>query len=95
MEDKYRGKFISVIIQPKIDPKFWLSNPNNGCINYELMQSSFPLFTEVKYYLSILQVETVNRKTSIGVLQFVFGTETSVKTNIPHYQIYLEFKYLD
>lgn len=94
MSDKYRGKFLSVIIQPKIDPKFWLCYHNDNKINLSLMKSSFPLFTEIKNALSTLKVETINGKSIISVLKFAFGTETSVETNIPHYQIYLEFKYL-
>ena len=94
MTDKYRGKFISIIIQPKIHSKFWLSSHTDNEINESLMESSFPLFTEIQNFLSILKVETVNGKTIIPVLKFAFGTETSVKTKIPHYQIYLEFRYL-
>jgi hypothetical protein len=55
------------------------------------MKSSFPLFLEIKNFLLILKVEIINGKTIIPVLKFAFGIETSVKTNIPHYQIYLEF----
>ena len=94
MNDKYRGKFISIVIQPKVNPKFWLSYHSDNKINLLLMKSSFPLFTEIKNVLSILKVETINGKTIIPVLKFAFGTETSVKTKIPHYQIYLEFRYL-
>ena len=91
MTDKYRGKFISIIIQPKIHSKFWLYSPTDNEINKSLMESSFPLFTEIQNFLSILKVATVNDKTIIPVLRFAFGSETSVKTKIPHYQIYLEF----
>ena len=94
MNDKYRGKFISIVIQPKVNPKFWLSYHSDNKINLLLMKSSFPLFTEIKNLLSILKVETINGKTIIPVLKFAFGTETSLKTKISHYQIYLEFKYL-
>jgi hypothetical protein len=55
------------------------------------MKSSFPLFLEIKNFLLILKVEIINGKTIIPVLKFAFGTETSVNTKIPHYQIYLEF----
>ena len=58
------------------------------------MKSCFPLFTEIKYVLSVLKIETVNDKTTILISKFAFGTETSVETHIPHYQIYLEFRYL-
>lgn len=94
MEDKYRAKFISVILQPKVDSKFWLSFPSDNSIQDRLMETSFPLFTEIVHYLSIIKVETINGKNKIPVLSFAFGTETSKKTKIPHYQIYLEFKYL-
>lgn len=94
MKDKYRAKFVSVVLQPKIDPKFWLSSPSNNLINNKLLEASFPLFTEIKNYLLILEVETVNGKNKIRVSSFAFGTETSEKTHIPHYQIYLEFNYL-
>ena len=92
--DKYRGKFFSVIIQPKINSDFWLSSPNDDKINAALMKSCFPLFTEIKYVLSVLKIETVNGKTTIPISKFAVGSETSVKTHIPHYQIYLEFRYL-
>ena len=77
MNDKYRGKFISVVMQPKIDQKFWLADHSEESISNKLMKSSFPLFTEIRYFLSILKVETVNGKNKIRVSSFAFGTETS------------------
>ena len=62
MEDKYRAKFISVILQPKVDPKFWLSFPSDNSIHKKLLEASFPLFTEIQNSLVNLEVETTNSK---------------------------------
>ena len=48
MNDKYRAKFVSVVLQPKMNAKFWMSDPSDDLINEKLMKSSFPLFTEIK-----------------------------------------------
>ena len=91
--DYYRGKYISVILQPKVDANLWQSVSDKK-ISKILMLSGFPLWTEVVDALKNLKVETINKKTTIGPLKFVFGTETGGKTKIPHYQIFIEFKYL-
>ena len=88
MHDKYRGKFISIVIQPKVDPKFWLSYHSDNKINLLLMESSFPLFTEIKNVLSILKVETINGKTIIPVLKFAFGNEHLKKKEVQNMYTY-------
>ena len=47
-----RCKQISVIIQPKVEGEFWLSNNlTNKLIEERLMQTGYPIFTEIKCVL--------------------------------------------
>lgn len=94
MKDIYRGKFVSVIVQPRIDPQFWGVGHNSKQINDELLNSGFPVHTEIHYALSTFSVETANRTKQVQAVSFAFGTETSRETKIPHYQIYIEFPQL-
>lgn len=92
--DIYRVKFCSVVIQPKIDSSIWLKNLSTEETEVELMQAGFPVYTEIIHALQNLHVENVNKTGSVQPVSWAFGTETSEKTKIPHYQIYLEFKVL-
>jgi hypothetical protein len=56
-----------------------------------LLGCSFPLYTEIRYTLENLEGLTANTSKSVKAKVLAFGTETSVDTKIPHYQIYLEF----
>jgi hypothetical protein len=56
-----------------------------------LLNSSFPLHTEIQYALENLEGLTANTSKSVKPKVWAFGAETSVHTKIPHYQIYLEF----
>jgi hypothetical protein len=94
MKDKYRSKFVSVVLQPQIDSQFWLQEHSDELIEMELLNSDFPSPDSVKNFLEKLTVLTVNKTRLIPVKQFAFGTETSRETRIPHYQIYLEFESL-
>lgn len=86
-----RGKFISVVLQPKIDSEFFASNPTDKKINEALMESSFPLHTELIYsFDKIIGVSSAKQEIK-NINDWAFGTETSESTNIPHYQIFLEF----
>ena len=43
MRDNYRSKFVSVVIQPKMETtQFWLSKPRYTEINEKLIEVSFP-----------------------------------------------------
>lgn len=84
-------KYLSVVLQPKLESSFWLSDPSFKEMEEKFMMSAFPLANELIYLFKTLKVLTINKKTEIGVEKFVFGTETSKETKIPHYQIYLEF----
>ena len=56
-----------------------------------LLNASIPLHTEIQYALENLEGLTSNTLKSVKPKVWAFGTETSVNTKIPHYQIYLEF----
>ena len=52
------------------------------------------MHTEIQYALEKLEGLTANTSRSVKPKIWAFGTETSVDTKIPHYQIYLEFEKL-
>lgn len=84
-------KFLSVVIQPKLNSKVWLDCESAAIFTSLLLDCSFPLHTEIQYALENLQGLTANTSKSVKPKVWAFGTETSVDTKIPHYQIYLEF----
>jgi len=89
----YRGKYISVVIQPKVEPSFWLTDPTDTEISEALLTSRFPIWTEVVYALQNVTAVSL-RETKRKAKFWAFGTEMSNETKIPHYQIYLEFEVL-
>lgn len=85
-----RCKQVSVIIQPKINGDYWLSkNLTDELIEKKLMESGYPLYTEIKQSLATCLGLTCSSKVLRPPKYFAFGTETSVTTNIPHYQCWL------
>ena len=86
-----RSKFLSVVIQPKLKSDVWLNCESNERFTNLLLSCSFPLYTEIRYVLENLEGLTANTSKSVKAKVWAFGTETSVDTKIPHYQIYLEF----
>ena len=86
-----RSKYISVVIQPKINADKWLNCDCGKMFNYLLLSCSFPLHTEIQYAIENIEALTTNTSKSIKPKVWAFGTETSSETKIPHYQIYLEF----
>ena len=86
-----RSKYISVVIQPKLKSKFWLTCQSAEMFTSLLLSCSFPLHTEIQHALENLEGLTANTSRSVKPKVWAFGTETSVDTKIPHYQIYLEF----
>ena len=86
-----RSKFLSVVIQPKLNSKVWLDCESADIFTNLLLGCSFPLYTEIRYALENLEGLTANTSKSVKAKVWAFGTETSVDTKIPHYQIYLEF----
>ena len=86
-----RSKYLSVVIQPKLKSKFWLTCESNERFTNLLLSCSFPLYTEIQYALENLEGLTANTLKRVKAKVWAFGTETSVDTKIPHYQIYLEF----
>ena len=86
-----RSKYLSVVIQPKVKSKVWLICESNEEFTNLLLNCSFPLYTEIKYTLENLEGLTANTSKIVKPKVWAFGTETSVETRIPHYQIYLEF----
>ena len=89
-----RSKYLSVVIQPKLKPKVWLDCESNESFTNLLLSCSFPLHTEIQYALENLEGLTANTSKSVKAKVWSFGTETSMDTKIPHYQIYLEFEKL-
>ena len=86
-----RSKYLSVVIQPKLKSDVWLRCKSNEIFTKLLLDCSFPLFTEIQYVLENLEGLAANTSRSVKAKVWAFGTETSVDTKIPHYQIYLEF----
>lgn len=53
MRDNYRSKFVSVVIQPKMETtEFWLSNPTDKKINDKLIEVSFP--SNLEYCFTVI-----------------------------------------
>ena len=90
-----RSKYLSVVIQPKLKSKVWLYCESAEMFTTLLLGCSFPLHTEIQYALKNLEGLTANTSKSVKVKVWSFGTETSVDTKIPHYQIYLELNSLN
>lgn len=86
----YRGKYISVLVQPKILKEFWAETHTDKEIEIKLAESGYILHTELIDALNKLEVESIHGVRT-KVSKWAFGTETSRTTNIPHFQIYLEF----
>ena len=86
----HRAYQYSIVIEPRVDYKLWLTDLNDYSITKLLMNSSYPLHTEVKYILSKTQGLSVSGKKTYLPLEYSFGTEEKVKTNIPHYQCWLK-----
>ena len=86
-----RSKHLSVVIQPKLNSEVWLTCESAGIFTSLLLGCSFPLHTEIQYALENLEGLTANTSKSVKPKVWAFGSETSVDTKIPHYQIYLEF----
>ena len=82
------------MIQPKIKSEVWLSCESAEIFTSLLLGCSFPLHTEIQYALEKLEGLAANTSRSVKPKVWAFGTETSVDTKIPHYQIYLEFEKL-
>ena len=90
----YRGKFISVVIQPKVLSDYWNRLHTDEEIEKKLLDSKFPVWTGVIYALRNVKAVDVNKQLPRLPKVWAYGTETSVETKIPHYQVYLEFDVL-
>ena len=63
IKDQYRGKFISVVIQPKMkDNEFWLSVKSDEEIEKKLKDNFFPTSKDIKLAFENIEVLTVNKK---------------------------------
>jgi hypothetical protein len=92
MKDNYRSKFISVVIEPKIeDIEFWLSNPKDREINDKLIEAKFLTLSQILEVFEKIRVLIANGKNKKPITHWAYGMETSEGSKIPHYQIYLEF----
>lgn len=69
----------------------WLNCNSTEIFSDLLLNSSFPLYTEIQYSLENLEALTANTSKSFKPKMWAFATETSVATKILHHQIYLEF----
>jgi len=88
----FRGKYFSLVIQPKVDHKIWASDVDDYRIEEILMSSGFPLWTEVEFLLNQLRAEDVTKSRKLREpVDWAFGTETSTINLIPHYQVYIKF----
>ena len=92
-KDQHRVKYCSIVIQPKVESMDW-TKISSEKVEEELMKSGFPVWPEIVNNLNKLSAESINKNGLKPVKNWAFGTETSVKTKIPHYQIYTEFPVL-
>jgi len=91
----FRGKYFSLVLQPKVDHTLWATGITNNQIEKLLMNSGYPLWTEVEFILNNFKAESATTaKKLLNPTQWAFGTETSTVNFIPHYQIYIEFDVL-
>lgn len=86
----YRGKYISVVIQPKVDSNYWLQYHSDKEIEKTLMFSGFPLWTEIVTALKNAKTKSLKGHERVAA-KWAFGTEVGDLTFVPHYQIYMEF----
>jgi len=79
-----------------MDAKVWkefaelAGEQRDNAINKALLESGWPLWTEVVHYLQS-STAVKNNGGAVSQIDWAFGTETSKSTQIPHYQCYLEF----
>ena len=60
-----RSKYLSVVIQPKLNSNVWLNCKSNKMFTDFLLSCSFPLYTEIKYALENLEGLTANTSKSV------------------------------
>ena len=90
-----RCKQVSVVIQPNVEADFWLQNNlTDKLIEEKLMQTGYPLHTEIKYALESCAALSSTGKGHRLPVSYSFGTETSVTTKIPHYQCWISYSIL-
>ena len=90
-----RCKQVSVVIQPNVEAEFWLQdNLTDKLIEEKLMQTGYPLHTEIKYALESCAALSSTGKGHRLQVSYSFGTETSVRTKIPHYQCWISYSIL-
>ena len=80
IKDNYRSKFVSVVIQPKMESsEFWLSNPTDIEINDKLIEVSFPTPGKMPEAFEKIRVLTANAQNIKPVTHWAYGTETSIE----------------
>ena len=79
MKDNYRSKFVSVVIQPKMETtEFWLSNLTDREINDKLIEVSFPTSGQIVEAFEKVPVLTANKQNRKPVAHRAYGTETRI-----------------
>ena len=87
----YRGKFISVVIQQRVPADYWSESHTDEEIEKTLLDSKFPTWLGVTYALKNTKGIDINKQLPRVPMAWAFGTETSVETKIPHYQMLTGF----
>ena len=60
-----RSKYLSVVIQPNLNSKSWLNCESNEIFTKLLLNSSFPLYIELRYALENVEGLTANTSKSM------------------------------
>jgi hypothetical protein len=81
-KDDYRANRISVVLQPRVDPGYWLETHTGDEIEPKLIESKYPVWTGIYYALQTRKCQAISSKRMLKVKTWAFGTETSEKTNI-------------
>ena len=74
-----RSKFLSVVIQPRVEANNWLNCESEETFNDLLLNCSFPLYTEIIYALN--NVEGLTANTLNSVKPEVLRVSIAVKLN--------------
>lgn len=70
----FRSKYLSIVIQPKLNFNVWLNCESNQMFTKLLLSCSFPLYTEIQYPLENVEGLTANTSKIVKPKVWAFGT---------------------